>query len=117
TITAGREWRDEIQDRKKNGELYWALETIAPIRNATGNPTHFLAIQQDITERKRVEAALRESEAQTRLIIQNALDAIILMDADELITDWNPQAEKIFGWDRQEVLGSSLAETIIPPRY
>lgn len=117
TITAGREWRDEIQDRKKNGELYWALETIAPIRNAASNPTHFLAIQQDITERKRVEAALRESEAQTRLIIQNALDAIILMDADELITDWNPQAEKIFGWNRNEVLGSSLADTIIPPRY
>lgn len=117
TITAGREWRDEVQDRKKNGELYWALETIAPIRNVAGSPTHFLAIQQDITERKRVEAALRESEAQTRLIIQNALDAIILMDANELITDWNPQAEKIFGWNRNEVLGLSLADTIMPARY
>jgi sigma-B regulation protein RsbU (phosphoserine phosphatase) len=117
TITAGREYQHEIQDRKKNGELYWALETIAPIRNAAGKPTNFLAIQQDITQRKRVEVALRESESQTRLIIQNALDAIILMNANELITDWNPQAERVFGWARNEVLGLSLAETIIPPRY
>ncbi|ADJ29654.1 PAS domain S-box protein [Nitrosococcus watsonii] len=117
TIRAGREWRDEIQDRKKSGELYWALETITSLRDEKGNPTHFLAIQEDITERKRVEVALRESEAQTRLIIENALDAVILMNADELITDWNPQAEKIFGWEREEVLGASLADTIIPPRH
>jgi sigma-B regulation protein RsbU (phosphoserine phosphatase) len=117
TITAGREYQHEIQDRKKNGELYWALEAIAPIRNAAGKSTHFLAIQQDITERKRIEVALRESESQTRLIIQNALDAIILMNANELITDWNPQAERVFGWARNEALGLSLAETIIPPRY
>lgn len=37
TISAGREWRDEIQDRKKSGELYWALETIAPLRDGVGN--------------------------------------------------------------------------------
>lgn len=117
TITAGREWRDEVQDRKKNGEIYWALETIAPLRNAAGEPTHFLAIQQDITERKQIEAALRENEAQTRLIIENALDAIILMDANEQIKDWNPHAEKIFGWSRDEVLGTPLAEIIIPLRY
>lgn len=117
TITAGREYQHEIQDRKKNGELYWALEAIAPIRDSAGKPIHFLAIQQDITERKRVESALQESESQTRLIIENALDAIILMGANELIIDWNPQAERIFGWKRSEVLGVSLAETIIPSRY
>ncbi|KFI23905.1 PAS domain S-box protein [Nitrosococcus oceani] len=117
TIRAGREWRDEIQDRKKSGELYWALETITALRDGEGNPTHFLAIQEDITERKRVEAALRESEAQTRLIIENALDAIVLISANDSITDWNPQAEKTFGWKREEVLGLSLAETIIPPRH
>ncbi|MGR6035195.1 MAG: PAS domain S-box protein [Candidatus Nitrosoglobus sp.] len=117
TITAGREYHHEIQDRKKNGEIYWALEAIAPIRNAVGKATHFLGIQQDITKRKQAELALRESEAQIRLIIQNALDAIILMNANEEIIAWNPRAQEIFGWTRNEVLGLSLAETIIPPRY
>jgi PAS domain S-box-containing protein len=61
--------------------------------------------------------ALRSSEERTRLILENALDAVIAIDQMGLITDWNPQAEATFGWCRQEAIGRSLAETIIPYQY
>jgi PAS domain S-box-containing protein len=61
--------------------------------------------------------ALRSSEERTRLILENALDAVITMDQMGRITDWNPQAEATFGWSCQEVIGCSLAETIIPTSY
>lgn len=64
-------------------------------------------------ERTQVEAALHENEARTRLIIDTALDAVITMDRDGRITEWNTQAERTFGWSAHEVLGSPLAETII----
>ena len=65
-------------------------------------------------ERAEVEAALRENEARTRLIIDTALDAVITMDSAGLITEWNAQAEQMFGWSHHEVVGRDLAETIIP---
>ncbi|PYI88096.1 MAG: hypothetical protein DME26_04190 [Verrucomicrobia bacterium] len=71
----------------------------------------------NITERKQAEEKLRVSEARNRLIVDTAYDAFIAMDTDGRITDWNHQAEVIFGWPRQEALGRLLAETIIPEQY
>jgi diguanylate cyclase (GGDEF)-like protein/PAS domain S-box-containing protein len=58
TITSGNEWRGEFCNRKKNGELYWAYVTISAIKNTKGHTTHFLAIKEDITERKKFETHL-----------------------------------------------------------
>ena len=69
---------------------------------------------RDVTDRKRVEAALSASERQTHQILETAHDAFVAIDAGGLITDWNPQAEAMFGWSRGEALGRDLAETIIP---
>ncbi|MFZ4858646.1 MAG: PAS domain S-box protein [Desulfuromonadaceae bacterium] len=62
TILAGGEWRGEFHNRKKNGELYWEQALIAPIRDDDGTITHFIAIKEDITERKQLEAQLRHSQ-------------------------------------------------------
>lgn len=59
-ITAGHEWRGELHNRKKNGELYWESASISPIRNDVGVVTHFVAVKEDITERKQLEA-IRET--------------------------------------------------------
>jgi PAS domain S-box-containing protein len=64
-----------------------------------------------------IEKQLRANEARMRLIIDTAHDAFVAMDADGLIIDWNPQAEKMFGWERSFALNQKLADTIIPPRY
>lgn len=70
----------------------------------------------DITERKKAQDAIEQSELKNRLIMNAALDAIITMDEDGCITFWNPQAEKIFGWKSMEVTGKKFSEIILPPQ-
>lgn len=67
TILSGKEWRGEFHNRKKNGEYYWEFASISPIRDSKGNITHFIAVKEDITQRKLAEEALRESEHQLRI--------------------------------------------------
>jgi PAS domain S-box-containing protein len=62
TILAGKEWRGEFHNRKKDGDLYWEQAMIAPIRDNLSNITHFIAIKEDITERKQLEGQLRHSQ-------------------------------------------------------
>jgi diguanylate cyclase (GGDEF)-like protein/PAS domain S-box-containing protein len=76
------EWRGEFHNRKKNGELYWESATICPIRDASGRPTHYIAVKEDITERKRVEQALRDSEQRFRIAAANATDCIFDLDPE-----------------------------------
>jgi PAS domain S-box-containing protein len=77
---------------------------------------HFF-IGRDMTESRKAEEALRESERVARGIIDTALDAFIQMDEAGVIIEWNAQAERTFGWSRDEVIGRPLAALIIPPAY
>ena len=72
TIKQGREWRGELCNRRKNGEIYWEAATIRPITDAKGVITNYLAVNEDITERRRAEQELRAS----RQLLQSILDAI-----------------------------------------
>ncbi len=72
---------------------------------------------RDVTERKQAERALIESEGKLHTVIETALDAVVQMNAKGIITGWNNQAEKIFGWTHEEAVGRPLGETIIPPQY
>ncbi len=60
TISSGNVWQGELINRKKNGDLYWENAIISPVRDDTGKITHYLAIKDDITGRKSIEATLRE---------------------------------------------------------
>ena len=62
TITHGREWHGEFCNRKKNGDIYWESASITPITNTKGAITHFLAVKEDITERRSLEAQLRHAQ-------------------------------------------------------
>ncbi|WP_119419393.1 CHASE domain-containing protein [Desertibaculum subflavum] len=66
-------------------------------------------------QRRQVEAELQQSEQMARRIIDAALDAFVQIDQTGRIIEWNPQAERLFGWSRAEVLGQPLAELVIPP--
>jgi two-component system, LuxR family, sensor kinase FixL len=67
--------------------------------------------------RRKSESARQASENKLRTVIDTALDAVVSMDHQGKITEWNKQAEAIFGWSRQEAMGRELAELIIPPEY
>lgn len=62
TISAGQVWRGEFHNKRKNGELFWELASIAPVRDARGNVTHYVAVKEDITDRKATEDRLRQAQ-------------------------------------------------------
>lgn len=64
TITSGKEWRGEFQNRKKNGDCYWGVASISPIKDSQGKTTHFISSMEDITERKLAEEKLNQTYQQ-----------------------------------------------------
>ncbi len=62
TITSGKNWTGELLNKKKNGELYWESTMIAPIKNEQGEIAHYMAIKEDITEKKKVQTELRRAK-------------------------------------------------------
>lgn len=71
----------------------------------------------DVTQRIKTKKLLEQSEERNRLIMNSALNAIITIDQNSMITFWNNQSEIIFGWKGYEVLGKDLADIIIPERF
>ena len=71
TITAGFEWKGELQNKRKDGSLFWESISISPIRNEFGLITHFIAIKEDISDRIRMESELRENERIQRTLIES----------------------------------------------
>ncbi|HWU54294.1 MAG TPA: PAS domain S-box protein, partial [Rhizomicrobium sp.] len=106
---------EEIVTQADGFHTYVSIK--AQLQNAAGHPYAVFGVSTDITERKRSEKALAASEQRTRQIIETALDAVITIDQDGAITGWNPQAEKIFGWTREEALGKPVDESIMPQAY
>jgi PAS domain S-box-containing protein len=81
-----------------------------------GRPA-LVSVLLDVTEQARAERRLRRSEERLRLIVDGAHDAFVVVDMDGRIIDWNAEAERIFGWSREEAVGAQLTGTILPPRY
>jgi PAS domain S-box-containing protein len=113
TLEAGGEWRGELYNRKKNGELYWEAASISPIPDADGRITHYIAVKEDISERKRAEAELSRANKTLRAVIDAAPLGIVTLDLESRVQNWNSGAERIFGWSEEEVLGRKLP--VIPP--
>ncbi|MFN8453657.1 MAG: PAS domain S-box protein [Anaerolineae bacterium] len=114
TITAGKKWRGEFINKKKNGELYWESASIAPIKNSHGVITHFLAVKEDITERKQFEQRLRQSEEKYRLVVDNVKEVIFQLDTAGHFTFLNLAWTEITGFTVAESLGANFL-SYLPP--
>ena len=117
TISSGQVWSGELTNRRKDGSLYVEEMTITPLRDAGGMITRYIAIKQDVTERKRAEEKLQESEGRLRAITDSANDAIVMMDTEGRISFWNPAAERILGYTSAEAIGQDLHDLIAPVRF
>jgi PAS domain S-box-containing protein len=104
TIREGKPWRGEVRNRRKGGELYWDSVTITPLRDSSGQVTHFLATQEDVTARKQAEDAMRASEEQLRLILESTAEGIFGLDREGLCTFCNPAAARLLGLQGPEAL-------------
>ena len=105
--------RIEMTALRSDGAEFPAELTITRIHRE--GPPAFTGYLRDITERKRAEESLRQSEARKTAILESALDAIITIDQSGTVQEWNPAAEKIFGFRKSDALGRKLDALIIPP--
>ena len=76
TIISGDKWYGEYQNKKKNGDFFWELMSVSPIKNKRGETIHFLAVKEDITKRKKSEVELREAKRKADEV--NKLKSIFL---------------------------------------
>ena len=110
---AGR-FEEEGPRIRKGGKKFMANVVIAPLRDTKGELRGFTQVTRDINGRRRAEEELRRSEALKTAILDTVLDAILSIDHNGLIQEWNPAAQKIFGYTREQVLGKLVDDLIIP---
>ena len=103
-LLKGEEWQGEFHNKKKNGELYWESAAISPIVNADGITTNFLAIKEDITERKKYDVALYESKEKYQTILRTSMDGFWLADIQGRILEVNDTYCRMSGYSVQEIL-------------
>jgi PAS domain S-box-containing protein len=97
----------------RGGPRAWTIDE----QNFAISAANLIVVAIAEEERHRALARLAESEARARLIVDTAHDAFIGIDSAGDVVAWNSQAERTFGWSRQEALGRNLAETIVPPAF
>ena len=85
TITAGGEWQGQFQNRRKDGEYYWVSSSISAIKNADGVITHYVAIEDDITELKRIETTLARQNEYLSALHDVALGVLSRLNLDDLL--------------------------------
>jgi|GEM_PF-1735045 len=112
-LAAGGECTVTLRNRRKDGSPFWVRLHLSPIRDKSGAVTHFLGIQQDITEQVDARAALLAARDELRAIVQSAPSAILTVDEDMQITMVNDAAEALFGWQKFDLIGQPI-DVLIP---
>lgn len=123
TLLAGEVWRGDLQNRRKDGSLYWEAHAVVPVRDSRGEITHFISFQRDISERHDMERALAASERLYRGIHDNVQEAIFLVrvEGDHFVyVGNNPRhvastglaTERLRGSRPQDFLPPEVAEAV-----
>ncbi|WP_207063273.1 EAL domain-containing protein [Motiliproteus sp. SC1-56] len=101
TITRGRNWRGELQNRHKDGSLYWAASAIYPLVVEGETPSNFVLLSEAITEQKAKDARLKVASK----VFEVTNEAIVVTNADNRIEMVNPAFTRISGYSAEEVMG------------
>ena len=104
----------EYRVRIPGGGIRWVHSRAELVNDHQGKPVKLLGTLMDITERKVAELALRESEERYRSVIETAGSIILVLSPDGKILEWNHEAESVYGWPRQEVIGRDCFELCLP---
>lgn len=115
TVLRGEVWKGELVNRRKDGSLYIEEQIITPVRDERGEISHFIAIMQDVTQRKVTEEALHESERRFSEILETIKLVAVMLDMHGTVIYCNRFLLQLTGWERDEVLGKHWFSTFLPP--
>ena len=104
TISSGNEYHTELQNRKKNGELYWESVLISPIRDEAGAIINYMAIKEDITNRKKTDLEILKLS----VAIEQNPASVVITDTNGVIEYVNNKFEAVTGYPRQELIGKII---------
>ncbi|NER80269.1 MAG: PAS domain S-box protein, partial [Leptolyngbya sp. SIO1D8] len=106
----------EKRYRRKDGTFFWGLVCVSLLRNAANQPIGTAAVVQDISDRKRIELALEESEQRFRTLFESTPQiAVQGYDRHHRVIYWNQASEQFYGYTQTEALGHPLEDLIVPP--
>ncbi len=100
-----------------DGSLHYIQAHSLIQRDADGKPVRMVGTNRDITDRYKSTKILKESEEQLKAIFTGAPDAVVVIDEDGNVRQWNQQAVNMFGWSTEEIIGKSLSSTIVPLQF
>ncbi|MBF8285922.1 MAG: multi-sensor signal transduction histidine kinase, partial [Anaerolineales bacterium] len=106
------EYRGEVTQRRKDESPVPIESTVRALRDANGRPMGLVGVNRDITERKQAEAALQESEAKYRRLVETSHDVIYSLDVEGRITFLNQAAKRVYGYEPQELIGRLYSDFV-----
>ena len=111
-LVAGKldHFRLEKRYIRKDGSMVWGHQTSSAVRTAEGEQWFMIGMVEDITERKRIEEALKESEGRFRQLFERSIDALFVHDEEGRIADCNSEACRSLGYAREELLELSVGD-------
>ncbi|MCP4704864.1 MAG: PAS domain S-box protein, partial [candidate division Zixibacteria bacterium] len=109
-VSVGKTWRGEVKNQRKDGTIFPCELTVYPLKDDTGQIFAYAGNQRDITQRKRIEEKLRESENKFRSITENAMDFIFIKDKNRRYTFVNQALQNLLGLPVDEILGKTPDE-------
>lgn len=104
TITSGNEYRSELLNRKRNGDLFWESVLISPIRNEEGNIINYMAIKEDITNRKKSDLEIRKLS----VAIEQNPASVIITNTEGIIEYVNNKFLSVTGYTKKELIGKVI---------
>lgn len=113
-IESGSSEHVDIGAVSKDGREVPVSFAASAIRDAQGRPRTLVAVMRDITKRKRAEEALRKSEENYRMLVENSMDISVIVNGDMSIRYVSPSAKSILGWETEELIGANALEYLTP---